>query len=158
MKICCRCGAEKPADTEHFYRNRHRSDGLDETCSECKRLAAKKWYRENLTKARAAVRKYARTHKQQLAANYRAHILGKKYGLSVQDYDALVEAQQGLCAICGGHLSTFNQRLAVDHCHTTGRIRGLLCHNCNTGLGKFKEDIELLLRAVEYLQRNRDQQ
>ena len=79
----------------------------------------------------------------------RADKLSRRYNLSIADYDALLLSQAGVCAICGG--KDERQRLSVDHNHATKSVRGLLCGNCNNGLGRFKDSIELLLAAVNYL-------
>ena len=71
------------------------------------------------------------------------------YGTTVEDYDAMFEQQGGVCGIC--HHPQESKKLAVDHCHETGKVRGLLCENCNTGLGKFKDDPALLDAAKEWL-------
>lgn len=76
----------------------------------------------------------------------------QKYGISVADYDEMFEAQSGLCAICGNPPN--RMRLAVDHSHDTGQVRGLLCFNCNHGLGHFKDNPTVLRSAAEYLSRN----
>ena len=76
----------------------------------------------------------------------------RQYGITPTDYDRLLDKQGGGCAICGvefGHAGS--PRLAVDHCHQTGRVRGLLCSNCNQGLGKFGDDPSRLDRAGVYL-------
>jgi hypothetical protein len=70
------------------------------------------------------------------------------YGLSLEEYEAMLEAQDHVCAICGGPDS---RRLAVDHCHETERIRGLLCHKCNTALGLLQDDTTRMERAIAYL-------
>ena len=72
----------------------------------------------------------------------------KKYGLDWEDYEALYEAQQGLCAICGDSMEDTPH---VDHCHTEGHVRGLLCGRCNIGLGQFRDSVEYLEAAVRYL-------
>ena len=64
----------------------------------------------------------------------------------------MLEKQNHVCAICGNKDN--NKKLAVDHCHTTGVIRGLLCSACNTSLGKFKDSVELLQNAIQYLKDN----
>ena len=75
-----------------------------------------------------------------------------RYGISLTDYNELKISQKFSCAICGKHEQlTIRQRLVVDHCHSTGKVRGLLCDNCNHGLGKFKDNKEYLLNAIEYL-------
>lgn len=72
------------------------------------------------------------------------------YGLTDEDYEAMLEAQEYRCAICYEH-EVRNVRFAVDHCHKSGKTRFLLCAACNTGLGLFKEDPEILTRAAEYI-------
>jgi hypothetical protein len=71
--------------------------------------------------------------------------------MSLEDYMALLEAQNGKCAICGGGETGKFSRLSVDHDHVTKKIRGLLCSSCNAGLGRLKDSEELLIRALEYL-------
>lgn len=72
------------------------------------------------------------------------------HGLTYQEYQEMYDAQQGRCAICGGLCST-GKRLAVDHNHETGVVRGLLCNHCNRALGFFRDDPLLLQSALEYL-------
>ena len=76
----------------------------------------------------------------------------KTHGIGLSDYQDMLAIQNGACAICG-HSDTSNPKLfpVVDHCHETGIIRGLLCMNCNQGLGKFKDSPELLMTAAAYL-------
>ena len=80
-----------------------------------------------------------------LLAN-RKHELKKKYGLSYADYERMVEEQDGKCDLCGEQ-----KQLVVDHCHTKKTVRKLLCRMCNTGLGMFKENPEVLRKAAEYV-------
>ena len=75
----------------------------------------------------------------------------RKYGMSKADFDNLYELQKGACQICGGNL---NHSLNVDHDHKTGRVRGLLCSYCNTGLGLFRDDVGTLAKAIAYLVRS----
>lgn len=79
-----------------------------------------------------------------------------KYGITEADYQEILDSQSGGCAICGAATSGNAQipNLAVDHCHTSGRVRGLLCHNCNVGVGAFRDDPELMAKAAEYVKRN----
>jgi hypothetical protein len=75
-----------------------------------------------------------------------------KYGIDEEDYLRLLEEQENSCAICGVHHSLGQHgRLSIDHCHTTGEVRGLLCHKCNFGIGQFNDDIALLIKAIRYL-------
>lgn len=73
----------------------------------------------------------------------------KCLGVTFATYDSLLKSQGGRCAICGG--LNDSRRLAIDHCHNTGKIRGLLCRACNTGLGSFRDDPHLMLSAIAYL-------
>lgn len=73
-----------------------------------------------------------------------------KYGLSETEYSEMLEAQNGLCLICQTE-GKEDKRLSIDHSHKTKQVRGLLCQNCNVGLGKFQDDEKLLARAIEYL-------
>lgn len=77
--------------------------------------------------------------------------LKRLYGITLEEYNILLEAQNSKCAICKINASEFKKDLAVDHCHTTGAVRGLLCTKCNPGLGYFQDSTELLKAAIEYL-------
>lgn len=92
-----------------------------------------------------------------------ASFLRYRYGISVEQFNAIRKDQDGCCAICKTKLeikkdSTFrSKKVAVDHCHTTGKVRGLLCSSCNKGLGLFRDNEALLESAIEYLQASRQQ-
>lgn len=75
-------------------------------------------------------------------------MLLRTYGLSLKEYNELIIQQNNQCAICK---IIFETTPYVDHCHSTGRVRGLLCSKCNFGIGQFNDDINLLLQAIEYL-------
>jgi len=74
----------------------------------------------------------------------------KTFGLTIAEYDQMLVAQNNVCAICNNTCSS-GKRLAVDHCHITGKIRGLLCRRCNQSIGKFNDDPVLIQKAVNYL-------
>lgn len=95
-------------------------------------------------------REYARRPERRpkrLAATRKSD-LRRAYGLTPAQYDEMLESQGGVCAICG---ETTARRLAVDHAHDTGAIRGLLCTRCNPGLGYFRDNPVLLDKAIHYL-------
>lgn len=86
------------------------------------------------------------------AVGDREYLLRRRFGISVDDYDALLVTQGGACALCdsptpGGRWTRFH----VDHCHTTGRVRGLLCYRCNVALGALGDSPESILRAYNYV-------
>lgn len=81
------------------------------------------------------------------------HYLAKRYGVTPEWYYDELKKQNGVCAIC--EQQCFN-RLAVDHCHVSGKVRGLLCQSCNTALGHFRDKPELLRKAAQYLEESSD--
>jgi len=78
--------------------------------------------------------------------------LKRLFGITPEDYDRMFAEQRGVCGICGS-ASPDGRRLHVDHDHTSNKVRGLLCHDCNRGLGIFKDSAARLERAVRYLKR-----
>ena len=136
-KPCNICGEIKPL--EEFSpdsQNRDRRRGI---CKVCTNRRAKEW--------QAA-------HPERKSANYRKWMLRKRYGITPEQFDDLLAAQDGCCACCGtdtagGQYGTFH----VDHDHTTGKIRGLLCYPCNTGIGKLGDTLEGVERAASYMRR-----
>jgi hypothetical protein len=99
------------------------------------------------------VREWRRTHPEMSRNND----LKSNFGITLAEYADLLTQQDGVCALCGQtertrHNKTERRRnLAVDHCHTTGEVRGLLCSQCNQGLGNFRDDVGLLAKAIAYL-------
>lgn len=91
---------------------------------------------------------YARNH---YYINRERNLLKRKYNITLEEYNKIFELQNGCCAICGKHQSSLRRSLCVDHNHSTGKIRGLLCDICNHGLGSFYDSINLLESAILYL-------
>lgn len=142
MKVCTKCGVEKPID--EFHRRARAKDGRQTRCKLCQRADTYAWRDQNPDRYRAiAARSYARVgqHRQR----------ERLYGLSQANFEAAVRAQAGVCAICQDPPD--RDVLDVDHDHLTGQIRGLLCRACNTALGKFRDSPELLATAIAYLDR-----
>lgn len=79
--------------------------------------------------------------------------LKKRYGITVDEFNEMIEKQENKCGLCEERLFS-GRRTHVDHCHSSGKIRKLLCPNCNTGLGKFKDSPNLLRKAAAYLEEN----
>lgn len=75
----------------------------------------------------------------------------RDFNITIEDYNKLFEKQNGRCSICDKHQSELNVALSVDHDHITGRIRSLLCGNCNLLLGNANDNIDILKNAIEYL-------
>lgn len=104
----------------------------------------KKYQTEN--NAKVCEQKRLRYHSQTPEQKRRA-LLKREYGLTPEEYECLYQQQDGACAICGKQ----GDLLCVDHCHDSKKIRGLLCRNCNHGIGQFKDDAGLLEKAIAYL-------
>ena len=78
-------------------------------------------------------------------------IIRRTYGITLQQYNQMLEDQNGVCAICGKADEVEGRRMAIDHNHDTGEVRGLLCGTCNRGLGNFQDSIDMLKKATDYL-------
>ena len=108
---------------------------------------------------RAAYQKKYRDSAKYREAYLRGH-LKRKYNLTLENYYGLLEYQEHVCAICKtAEPRVYQGRetflpLFVDHCHETGKVRGLLCTKCNSGIGMFKDNIEYLISAISYLKEN----
>ena len=131
MEITCsNCGV---TGLDNFYTK----DGkrTNSRCKSCHRADCKK-------------RWHSKTQQEKQASRVK-----KLYGINPEEYLKMHEDQEGRCAICG-NVPTTKRGLHLDHCHTTGQVRGLLCHGCNTGIGSFGDDPELLSKALDYLKEN----
>lgn len=111
-------------------------------------------------KTREGRQAYQNAYRKLVPHLEKARALRDSFGLSLKQYQEMHDRQNGKCAICdqpetqsrGGKVKA----LAVDHCHTTGRIRGLLCCDCNQGIGKLKDDLIIIRRAADYLDKHSD--
>lgn len=145
---------DKVRETKRRFRERHKERIKAERAAasaanrEKRNEAVRQWVAANPEMA-AAQRLRARLRKMQRKTE---NSLKFNYNVTADQYARLSESQDNLCAICRKPNDTARtKRLFVDHNHTTGRLRALLCHSCNAGLGYFKEDPALFLRAVAYL-------
>lgn len=136
LSLCPKCGEMKPRDG--FYGVRKRSGW----CKPCSRARSAAYYAANKEKQKAAHREWVSNNRER-AADQKAR---SAYGLSVEEFEQL--KREGKCAICGG-----TERLCIDHCHISKRVRGVLCASCNKGLGFFKDDANRIRAAIEYLDR-----
>jgi hypothetical protein len=147
-KRCVRCGEVKPIE-EFGSRKGKVGDKPRGYCWPCE----KAYLRERRAGvANSMDRKRSRDWAQRNPGYY----LQRKYGITLEDYDRMLKEQGGVCAICRSD-DVGNDRAArwhVDHCHNSNKVRGLLCHRCNMGIGYFKDDPARLRAAAEYLERN----
>jgi hypothetical protein len=135
MKTCTRCQKEKPFSEFHNKKTRNGNPGKCSRCRSCECEVKKSRY--------DPVKK-------------REYDLVTQFGITSNDYEEMYQKQQGSCAICG--TTEFNysrgKRPHIDHCHQTGRVRGLLCGHCNIGIGQFFDNVDLLQNAITYLQKH----
>lgn len=163
-KRCKWCGKTKPLTD--FYRHGQSKDGRRPECKACTAARRKRWYAANRAGEIERVKAWQRENSERYAARLRdwralnrehkrladreGH-LRRKFGITQAEYEQMLDAQGGGCGVCGDAPRP-GQALHVDHDHRTGRVRGLLCVNCNNGLGQFKEAPGRVRMALEYLE------
>lgn len=145
MKVCSTCCVEKELDAFHNYKKG--PQGKAYRCKDCDTVARKA---------------YEKRHPQRTREGHRRASLLSKYGLTLEKFDSMWETQKGCCDICetplsnafkGGATNNAHNTANVDHCHTSGSVRGILCAVCNKGLGLFKDNPPMLRRAANYLEK-----
>jgi hypothetical protein len=139
-KTCTKCGIEK--EITEYSTNFNKKWGqsyLRSNCKACDNARSRQYHADNKAKR-------AKQHKE-----WRNK---KVFGLDSGEYELMLTSQDGVCAICKNECSV-KPSLAVDHDHITGKVRGLLCSNCNNGLGRFKDNVELLSNAIGYLNKSK---
>jgi len=142
-KLCGKCSIEK--DIDEFPRVKPTTktykqfkNGIKPWCKDC--------YREYNKKYMSEKRKESGT---------RYDHFQRKYGLSREEYHEMHEERDHKCDICGQESDHRYDKLCVDHCHTTGKVRGLLCFSCNVMLGQCKDNIDRLQNAIYYLEKQK---
>ena len=128
---CKKCGVEKEA--KDFNRRKNSKGGYNLRLDRCKACEKIRW--------------------QKRKDPYKRWVndLKREYNITPDDYYRMLDEQGGVCKICKGHEKAANKRLAVDHCHATGKVRGLLCGCCNCLLGNARDKISTLAEAIKYL-------
>ncbi len=130
-KECNIC--EKVKSISQFSKSNLTKSKIRGECRDCTNKTKRRIYSENKEKARL-------------------YSIKKRHNISPKQYYALVKKQEGLCAICHTPLSSLNRKaIHIDHCHATGKVRGVLCNQCNWGLGHFRDSVLYLDAAKQYL-------
>ena len=156
VKYCKKCNQFK--DETEFGTNNSAKNGLSSYCKSCTYIRIKEWKKNNLDKVKQQRQRYKEKNMKK-RKNYRDdnkdviknYALKSNYGIDLKEYMDMYLKQNGLCAICHQPQKNNDFLLSVDHNHLNNKIRGLLCRNCNIGLGYFKDNIELLNSAIVYL-------
>lgn len=135
MKKCSKCKKEK--SLTEFSRNNSRKSGYRAECKACKKLIDLA-YKERLSE-------------EQIARINRRNWLKRSYNISLEDYENLLQTQDTRCKVCFKNVEEIGKKLVVDHCHRTGKVRGLLCDKCNVALGLLQDNLENIANLYKYL-------
>lgn len=143
-KLCSSCRERKPS--KDFHKDSSSKRGVVYYCKKCANSKSREWHKVNMAVGAPG---WERRRKA-----YRDYHYKRTYGVSLEYVENLLLEQEGKCNICGVTLQLFKSgHLHLDHCHETKRIRGILCTNCNRGLGHFQDSVDNLTKAIEYLQK-----
>lgn len=148
-KICSKC--RKSLKLDEFHKNKAMKDGLNNVCKQCK----SQYCKDNAEEYKR--RNKAKYNTEKGRRMYRNCMYKSTFGITIEDYDKMYALQDGKCAICRKPETTVMNgkaiNLSVDHDHSTGKVRGLLCRSCNHGIGNFLDNTELLHEAIKYIVR-----
>jgi hypothetical protein len=152
VKLCSGCGETKLVN--EFAKNCSKADGLQTVCKLCKKRYDNEWYKNNHSAAvqtRMAWKEKNRERERELSRRSYRKV---KYGLTDEDYQRLLNTHK-CCVICEREFDN-ELRPVIDHDHTSGKVRSLLCNSCNTLLGHARENEGVLLSAIEYLRKHQN--
>lgn len=153
MKFCSSCRENKPL--EDFHKRKKSKDGAHSYCKICTSLRNKEWFANNKQKHAATCASWYSKNKEKANKSGTDWHYRSNYGISYEDFILLAGKQQNKCAICSTTIVFSGRganRAVMDHCHTTGNIRGVLCSSCNQGIGLLREDIDILKGSILYLE------
>lgn len=145
MKKCLSCSKEKAFS--EFHKSRIQKDGFSVYCKSCKKIDGEIYRKKN----NDVIKKRRREKKEKNPNIDRDWWYRKTYGIDIDTYNRMFIEQGGLCKCCGRHQSEFKKSLCVDHHHSTGIVRGLLCIQCNSAIGYVREDASVLRRMIDYI-------
>ena len=145
LKLCTKCLGQFPLS--NFYP--HKTNKYSSICKRCCKEAASKRWEKNKEKYSISNKKWIKQNREKRKVYTRKQNLKRKFNISIEDYEKMLKDQNFKCKICKQQK---DETFAVDHCHKTLKIRGLLCLKCNTGLGQFMDNIDFLKAAIIYLE------
>ena len=155
MRKCNKCGNEYPETYEYFRYNKSRDGSkkwLSRRCRKCDSEYTSKYckdtQRHKLPHVKAHYKRYREGHKREIRYKYYERV----FGITKEEFKAMVKMQKNGCAICEEPLKSNDKHsFNIDHCHDTGKVRGILCGKCNRGIGHFNNSEQLLKAAARYL-------
>jgi hypothetical protein len=165
-KVCSKCGTEQ--EIALFNRDRSKASGYRSWCKTCDNINNKVQYNKDPQARRDKRKEYYYENREdeiqrrgEFRKNnvdmHRGHKYRQLYGITLEKFEEMRVTQNCSCAICGKHESqNKNKKLFVDHDHITGKVRELLCHGCNTGIGLLQDDVDLLQKALDYLIKHKE--
>lgn len=149
MRVCKKCGEDKPETEFYMYKSRGKPYPRP-YCKACDRAKAARYVREHREERVAYNREYVKANPHKIRGYKRKGWLKWKYQLTTEEYAEMLDKQAGGCAICG-EASQIAGTLHVDHDHSDGHVRGLLCNRCNQGIGYLRDHPTLLAIASAYV-------
>lgn len=152
MKTCTKCGEQKPLS--EYHNSKKNKDKLNYWCKPCTKINKAEWYKSNINKVLIRSKQWALKNKEKRKLIARKSHLKIKYNMSLEDERKLINNQNNRCAICNNGIIVELNKFHIDHCHNSGKVRGILCNYCNTGLGMFQDSQEYLKSAVKYLKKH----
>ena len=147
MIQCTKCKEFKLAS--NFAKDCKKVNGLTSHCRSCRNEYRKTHYYKNLIHEQNRVKEYRKNNVEKVKASNRNTKLKKAYGITQEEFLEMSSKQDNKCACCGQET-----KLVVDHCHTTKRIRELLCGNCNTALGLLNENLNIVQNLETYIRKH----
>ena len=150
MIQCTKC-KESKLETQ-FSKDSKKQNGLTSWCRVCRNLKRKDTYYKQLDKEYTRRKEYKKNNPEQVKLSNKKAKLKKAYGISHEAYLEMFNKQSNKCACCGKE----TDKLVVDHNHTTGQVRELLCHQCNTALGLLNEDVTVMQNMINYTRKHNE--
>lgn len=148
---CCICKQFLPLTLEYFYQSKTETYGLRRACKACEKSRATAWNNKNIERTKVTSKKWREENKDHVKAMQKARDTLRYHGITSEVIDLIYSAFDK-CDICDKKLIKKN----LDHNHKTGRIRGVLCNNCNLSIGAMRDNPEVLEKAAEYLRKTAD--
>jgi hypothetical protein len=155
-RICTSCKLLKEITCFYVHKSGEKAGKPYSHCKDCKAIQQRENRDANKKKDpdyyNRQSRNWRRSNPDRNSANFRKSQLKRNFGITSEEYESMAKNQNDRCLVCGAHRDSLKRDLAVDHCHITGKVRGLLCSRCNTGIGLLKDSPEVLKSALRYLE------